>query len=368
MPPARRATVPNMRAARRAVAAGLALFAASQLALGVTAECYPRLRDPLYGDKFAKLCRRLTESPAGGPRPAVVVMLGSSRTGLAFHGKVMEQRLAADLGRPAVAFNYGTPASGPVTQLVYLDRLLAAGVRPDLLLVEVLPSMLADGQGGPVERLWFYADRLTSAERATVTRYGFDEAAVNARWRRSVLLPAYTLRFQLASRVAPSWLPWQVRFDWSRGSDDCGWGTTQRQEVGDDQLGRGTEQARLEYAPTLADYHPGGPAAGALRELVGRCHAAGMPVRLVLMPEGSVFRGWLPPAGEARLTEFLTNISTECNVPIVDARTWLPDADFYDGHHMFARGAEAFTDRLGREVVGPVLAAGPARPDAGVRH
>jgi len=359
VPTARTADVPNIRAARRAVAAGLLLFAASQLALGVTAEYYPRLRDPLYGDKFAKLQRRLTDVTAAGPRPAVVVMLGSSRTGLAFHGKVMERRLAADLGRPAVAFNYGTPAAGPVTQLVYFDRLLAAGVRPDLLLVEVLPSMLADGHGGPGERHWFYADRLTSSERATVVHHGFDGRAVNARWRRSVLLPAYTLRFQIASRLAPSWLPWQVRFDWSRGSDECGWGTTQRQEVGDDQLGRGIDQARLEYAPTLADYHPGGPAAAALRELVGRCHAAGVPVRLVLMPEGSVFRRWLPPAGEARLTAFLANISTKSDVPVTDARTWLPDADFYDGHHMFARGAEAFTDRLGREVVAPILAAGP---------
>lgn len=359
MPTARNAAVPNIRAARRAVAAGMALFAASQLALGVTAECYPRLRDPLYGDKFAKLRRCLTVVSADGPRPAVVIMLGSSRTGLAFHGKIMERRLAAALGRSAVAFNYGTPAAGPVTQLVYLDRLLASGVRPDLMLVEVLPSMLADGQGGPVERHWFYADRLTSSERATVTRHGFDAAAVDARWRRSVLLPAYTLRFQLASRVAPSWLPWQVRFDWSRGSDECGWGTTQQQEVGGDQLSRGIEQARLEYAPTLADYHPGGPAAGALRELVGRCHAAGVPVRLVLMPEGSVFRQWLPPAGEARLTAFLTNLSAECDVPVIDARSWLPDSDFYDGHHMFARGAEAFTDRLGREVVAPALAAAP---------
>ena len=37
----------------------------------------------------------------------------------------------------------------------------------------------------------------------------------------------------------------------------------------------------------------------------------------------------------------------------------LPDDAFNDGHHMLARGAEAFTDRLGREVVAPILGGKP---------
>jgi len=40
---------------------------------------------------------------------------------------------------------------------------------------------------------------------------------------------------------------------------------------------------------------------------------------------------------------------------VTDARGWLPDDDFYDSHHMFAAGAEAFTDRLTREVIAPAL-------------
>ena len=83
----------------------------------------------------------VTKAGISADRPTVV-MLGSSRTGLAFHGKRAEQALAAELGRPAVAFNYGVPASGPVTHLVYLDRLLDGGITPDVLVLEVMPTML----------------------------------------------------------------------------------------------------------------------------------------------------------------------------------------------------------------------------------
>ena len=38
-------------------------------------------------------------------------------------------------------FNFGMVGAGPLVELVVLRRLLAEGVRPDLLLVEVLPPL-----------------------------------------------------------------------------------------------------------------------------------------------------------------------------------------------------------------------------------
>ncbi len=318
--------------ARRAVlwAAGFAV--AFNLALGQVAERYVRLRDPLYGDKRVKLTPKLRD---GKP---LVLMLGSSRTGLAFHGKRLEATY------PVAAFNYGIPAAGPVTQLVTLDRLLASGVRPSLLLVEVLPAMLQDQGGPPREAGWLYADRLTSAERATVIRHGFPAAAVNKRWRESVLFPAYALRFQLMCRINPSALPWPLRFDWSRGADECGYGSLVDQTPEPADRARRFAQTKAEYEAILRDYRPGGPAIAALRELLDRCRDAGVPVRLVLMPESGEFRALYGPGADARLAAVLP-------ADVVDAREWLPDDAFNDGHHMLARGAEAFTDRLGREVV-----------------
>lgn len=332
--------------AKRTVLWGVGLFAVTQLALGAAAELYPRLRDPLFGDKLVKLKRKV----AAPDRRATVVMLGSSRTGLAFHGKRVEAALPG-----VTAFNYGVPASGPVTHLVYLDRLLAAGITPDLLLVEVLPSMLADRPDAPLERNWFFADRLTHPELGTVIRHGFDPATVRRRWAESVALPAYSLRFQLMSRISASWLPWQVRFDWSRGSDECGWGEMIQQQVTAADRTAGFARAKLEYEPVLANWVPGGPAAGALRELLNRCQERGVPVVLVLMPEAANFRALYPPAAVERLTAFTGGLSRETGVPVVNAREWLPDAGFHDGHHMLTVGANQFTDRLAREVIAPRL-------------
>ena len=343
---------PNRRRAARALLAGVLLFVAGQLLLGQVAEHYVRLRDPLFGDKFARLAK-LTR---GGRE--VVVMLGSSRTGLGFHGRILTEEFARS-SRAVVGFNYGTPAAGPVTAKVYFDRLNARGVRPAMLIVEVLPANIADGHGGPVERNWFHADRLVSGERATVLGYGFDPAKVEPRWWRTVLVPTYALRFELFSRVAASWLPWQVRFDWSRGSDDYGWGTSAQQAAGAGQLALGTDKARAEYAPTLADLRPGGGAARALEDLLAEARGLGIPTAIVLMPEGAVFREMLPADGDARLLGFLTALSGRTGAQVVDARRWLPDENFSDGHHMFARGAEAFTRRLARECVAPALGVAP---------
>ena len=342
--------LPKRRRAARALVLGAMLFAAGQLLLGQVAERYVRLRDPLFGDKFTRL-QRLVNGPS---QAEVVVMLGSSRTGLGFHGRVFTEEFARG-SRPLVGFNYGTPAAGPVTAKVYFDRLLARGIRPAMLIVEVLPANLAEGHGGPFERHFFLADRMVSAERATVLGYGFEPAKVNPRWWRTVLIPSFALRFELFSRIAASWLPWQVRFDWSRGSDEYGWGTSQQQQAGADFLASGTARARTEYGPTLANLHPGGDATRALEDLLDQARALGIPTALVMMPESKAFRELLPADGDARLMSFLRNLSERTGARLVDARRWLPDENFSDGHHMFARGAETFTRRLARECVAPEL-------------
>ena len=40
---------------------------------------------------------------------------------------------------------------------------------------------------------------------------------------------------------------------------------------------------------------------------------------------------------------------------MIDAREWVPDVGFSDGHHLLPAGATTFTDRLGREALIPLL-------------
>ena len=353
----RRSSPPARHRARAAVLAGVAAFAVLELGLGLASEVYPRIRDPFYGDKLVKLRAKLQAHPG---RPCVV-MLGTSRTGFAFHGTRIERHLH-DRGQDAAVFNYGIPASGPVTHLLYARRLFADGVTPDRLLVEVLPSMMADRPDGPLESLFVYGDRLTYRELDTATRLGFPAAEVRGWWRGATFNPWYTLRFQLLGRVVQSWIPWQLRFDWSRGCDESGWGTPLRDVATAEEQAAGRAAAFHEYAPVLSDLKPGGHAETALRELLALCRDRGVPVKLVLMPESTVFRGWYPPHVRARLAAFLAGVSAETGCEVIDARGWVADVGFSDGHHLLRPGAEAFSDHLADEVLAPWLADGGRRP------
>lgn len=347
----RRATVPTTfagrrRRARSALASGALVFVAVNLALGWFAERNARIRDPLYGDKAVKL-QALLKEPDRGP---IVVMFGSSRTGFAFNGTTIEGRLrSAD--RSAVAFNFGIPATGPIAHLLYLRRMREAGIKPDLILFEILPSMYARLPVGPSEALWLYGDRLLAHELETVERFGFDSRETRGRWREATFLPTYGLRFQLLGRVIQSWLPWQYRFDWSRSTDRCGWGTPYKDALTKDEREFAERHARAEYFQVLRDWQLGDESAGALRELLSECRAAGIPVKLVLLPEGTTFRSWYPPSVRERLDAFLRSTGAD----VVDAREWLDDAEFTDGHHQLRGGAEKFSRRLTDEVILPWL-------------
>jgi hypothetical protein len=51
-----------------------------------------------------------------------------------------------------------------------------------------------------------------------------------------------------------------------------------------------------------------------------------------------------------RLDAFLGDVTRAFGVRLVDARDWLPDAAFYDGHHLLPAGAKAFSVRLAIEL------------------
>src|SRR5690242_16707864 len=104
------------------VAAG---FIVLQLGLAIALERgLLQWRDPVFGYKAARLRSRTVASSV---HPLTVVMLGTSRTAYGLQGKKLEEYLARELGQSIVAFNFGIPAGGPLTQLLTLQRLLQAG-------------------------------------------------------------------------------------------------------------------------------------------------------------------------------------------------------------------------------------------------
>ena len=88
----------------------------------------------------------------------------------------------------------------------------------------------------------------------------------------------------------------------------------------------------------------------AIRDTIAQCRAHAATPILLLSAESSEFRSWYGIAGNARLSAWLTAFARECGVRLIDAREWLPDAHFADGHHPTAAGAEAFTARIAEEL------------------
>jgi hypothetical protein len=309
----------------------------------------PELHDPYFGYKAARLQRRTRG------RPVTVVMVGSSRTGYGLRASLLEDQLRADLGRPVVAFNFGIPAAGPVTQLLYVKRLLDRGVRPDLLLVEILPPLL-DGQVAvPREASWLPPERLWLDEFALVQRFGFPVGKLRRTWWEGWPLPWFTHRFAILSRVAPRCLPFQLQQAWGRGADRSGWTPMVFPNDTPEKRRQGTERARAEYAAYLHNFCLGGPTCRAVRELLALCRARGVPTALVLMPEGVTFRSWYSPAAWGQVQAFLDEASRDFAAPVINAREWVAEEGFADSHHLLSAGAAAFTQRLGREALLPLL-------------
>jgi hypothetical protein len=310
------------------------------------------VRDPVYSDKERKLARLEQALPPGSP---VVVFVGTSRAGNGFDAGRAQAALADGLGRPVGAFNFGTPASGPVTHLIHLKRLLADGHRPALLLLEIHAPVMADLPDGPMEGRFADGTVFSWDELDLLAAYGC-AIGKHRRKREEVLVkPWYALRFQIVGRLAPTSLPYYLRHDWSRGPDANGWNAMLVNDLTPEERAVGLARAEREYKHILRGMTLGDGPVRALRDTLALAREHGIPVMLVRMPEGTTFRALYPTAVAARVERFVLDLAAEYGCRVADCRLWMPDEAFADGHHLLRAPAGAFSERLAREVLAPAL-------------
>src|SRR3954469_3135231 len=172
------------RRARNALLSSVLTLVALNAGLAAFVHQRPGFRDPLFDAKVKALVARFTSTE----EPTRVVVLGSSRTRAAREPRALEEAVAADTGRPCVAFNMGLQGDGPISQLVHYRRLRDAGVRPDVAVVELLPSAFAwyldqsRNEDRPYDATILRPDRLTRAELDTVCEYGFPPDDTRGEW------------------------------------------------------------------------------------------------------------------------------------------------------------------------------------------
>lgn len=331
---------PMRRRGRAAVAWGVVAFALATVAFDSYADRTLAFRDPVYTAKERKYLAARAEN--GGPAVAV---FGSSRTLFGFDGARAEATMRAG-GVPAAAMNVGFPGCGIISQSLFLERLRKTAAPPDVVVVELFPAFLHDAPEGPVESSWLDPSRLSRAERrvvgdavkATPDRRGRPGWDV---YRRAVL------RDVVPFFVAPGPVPLTDAFP----GDERGFHRNTWRPRDEDERIRVVASQAEQYGRLLGPFRPTGPTARRTRAFDEAEAAAGTDLVFVLLPEASSMRSWYGPDAERTLKDYLAPF----RAPVVDARAWVEDEDFFDTHHLTVRGAERFTDRLTAEVLIPRL-------------
>lgn len=334
------------------VFSGAIAFFLLHLLLVTSCEFSRLLRDPLYADKEVKLRRLEKLSP---PKSTEIVFLGTSRTGNGFEAGRAQSLATEKLGRPAVVFNWGIPGSGPVTHLLHLRRMLADGHHPNLLLLEILPSSLAELPSGSIESHLCEGDALDWNEIDWLGEYNFPADRLTSERRSVLLAPWYRLRKKIVGRLRPTMLPYDQRYDWSRGPDPNGWCPVVLDSMSQEQQAAVIERTRAEYASVLASMTLDNSIVRALRDVLSAAREAGIPVILVRMPEAEGFRSFYSAHVEAKIESFLHAQAAEFDCGICDARRWMSNDAFPDWHHMWRKDAGVFTEKLTSTAITPFL-------------
>lgn len=317
---------------RAALLWGVALFVLTQLALGVLLET----AWPLF--RFPSARQALTHLP---PAPAVV-FAGSSRFGCAIDAAEIERLTAASVATLTV------PAGEPVCYELLLDQMLARGVRPAWLAVEVAPENVCD----PSAWMAVHATRQLGWGHLPTHLPEVARANSAGRYAGSLLFPVYVHRDHLrqalsdppvVARDAPreratAAIDWDTMLQLPRLTSSA----EQRQRLTD-----GAAAARL----WLRNYRLGGQNTLALERLLRRCARERIGVLLVVPPLASQHRAEYLPSTNAAFDEYLAALTAAHGCRVIDARDWLPDELFRDASHAdIPVGTQHFSRLLTRRV------------------
>lgn len=322
---------------------GLAFLGLQAAFSGAIEKRHPEWYDADYAARLVALKARLSE----GPQRPLLLVVGSSRLTMAFWPEVLPP-LPTPRGQQLLCFNFSHLGSGPVMNLVLLRRLLRQGIRPDWLLLEVMPPYLIhDGQ------VWL-SNFMEAADLPLLLRY-FPPVKTLGRYLFKRLVTGQECQTGLLRRYLPG-LAAPDPAATARRVTDLGGPVFLDAHLDRVELGQRAACAYRQYHDDLQHFHITPVADRAVRETLDLCRQHHIKAMLIVAPESSEFSRWYPPLARVEIDRYLSHVRRTYSVPLIDARTWLADSDFFDGHHVVLTGAWAFTQRLGREVLQQVAA------------
>lgn len=301
----------------------------------------PELVDTEYAFKLNRLRAQIESAPE---RP-LVLLLGSSRTLNGLRPEAVEQSLEAHHGAAPIVFNMGMTAAGAIRQGIVLQRLLDAGIRPTVVMIEIHPALLRrDNQFG--EHLLLNSEALTLPEVVRATRRYGNAREVNFNWWLHFSKHNFVWRY--LPRTMPI-MPWSTL-------DDYGWLASTDHVLTESERERRAAHTHKEYLPALMNFQLEADRDSASHDLLELCRANGIATALYLMPEAEEFRAMYSPEAREEIDKYLAALSQEFDSPIYDATFWAEDVEFADCHHLLPEGALRVSRRFAEQIASPVYA------------
>jgi hypothetical protein len=195
---------------------------------------------------------------------------------------------------------------------------------------------------------------VTRDEMERLEEIGFVDDDFRKHWREVELNPWFNFRFQLLGLIQPKWTPPGVVRHSRKYADPTGW-SPWTQPVKPEDYQKNLQITRDGFYDKLQALEVSRVAMTAYQEIFNTCKRHGIIVVAVFSPESSDFRGWYGPKAH-KATAVLKGMAEEgTDGNVVDASDWLPDAVFFDGHHVTANAAIEFSRRLAKEGFVPAL-------------
>jgi hypothetical protein len=333
------------------------LFVLMQLVLLVVMERRRmELRDPEFVQRNQTLQRCLEEHPG---RP-LWLLLGSSRVacGIRIEGTLPP---GPDGKAAPLLFNYGKVCAGPLTQLLYLHRLLERNIHPEQIFIEFFPPLWHQNTNLDEGRFFFEntADHLGLEDLFDVRRYVRRPDRLVRQWLKGHALPVHRYRTLALRSLAPEWDS-TIRGRESLWYLHNAFGWVNHMVAGDnDPYHEPLDRAHDFLGGYLKEYTFCPYSDRIVRDLVALCRREKIGLTVLFMPEHTALQSWYPPRALAETNRYLERLRQEHGLPVIDARTWVDDDGFIDGYHLNHRGARVFTERFLREVIQPLRSGAP---------
>ncbi|HEY1188894.1 MAG TPA: hypothetical protein VGE74_14665 [Gemmata sp.] len=343
--------------ARRAVFSGAAALVVATVGFAVALDtALPTVRYPEHGYRVAALQKLRAQHP---DRPLAVV-IGSSRTQMGLDPAAMG--FEGEPGAPIV-FNYGLIGALPVHHPLGYRRLRAAGVRPDIVVVEIFPALLHIRDASET----LYAANGASLTGAELLRLSPDthDPRIARTWAESRCLAWHWFGPEVQQQASADWLPEEVnlKHNLTWVPDRFGFRPSVTNQITDEGRQRATEKATRLYQPVCHSLRVHPMAERAYRELVTACRADGIPVAFFLSPEAPLFHSWYTPEARAGVAAFVRTLTDELGAPVFDVSDGWDEMDFADGHHLLPPGAAKFSRRFAAQHLRPWFrSVPPGRP------